>query len=217
MGEITLMKMEKKNLEIIYVGDPMCSWCWGIAGELERLRAAHAGHADFALILGGLRPGGTETNKELGSFLAHHWKQVTELSGQPIVHKILENDGFIYDTEPPSRAVRVVRELDSSREFDFFKAVQEAFYVRNLDTNEVETYLQLCDEFKLDRDRFVELYHSEEMKAATRKDFALAARFGIRSFPTVMLRVGGEFHMLARGYATFEQMDREIRESIEVA
>jgi putative protein-disulfide isomerase len=111
----------------------------------------------------------------------------------------------------------VVRELDSSREFDFFKAVQEAFYVRNLDTNEEETYLELCDDFKLDRQRFLELYRSEEMKAATRNDFAMSAKFGIRSFPTVLLRVGGEYHMLARGYAKFEHMDVEIKETIALA
>lgn len=209
--------MNKKNLEIIYVGDPMCSWCWGIAGELERLRTAHADKADFTLLLGGLRPGGTDTNKEMASFLEHHWKQVTKLSGQPINYKILENEDFIYDTEPPSRAVRVVRELDSTREFEFFSAVQEAFYVRNLDTNDIETYLGLCDEFNFDRERFTALFQSEKMKAATRNDFAQAASIGIRSFPTVLLRVGEEYHMLARGFSKFEQMDLEIRETLETA
>jgi putative protein-disulfide isomerase len=209
--------MSDSSMEIIYVGDPLCSWCWGIAGELQRLRERYVGQASFTLVLGGLRPGGTETNREIGSFLAHHWKQVTEFTGQPISHEILKNEDFIYDTEPPSRAVRVVRELDSMREFDFFKAVQEAFYVRNRDTNKEETYLELCDEFGLDASRFLALFHSDELKKATRDDFAMSAKFGIRSFPTVLLRLGGEFHMLARGYARFEDMDREIQETLSLA
>ena len=40
---------------IIYIGDPMCSWCWGIAPELDRLQAWTT--LPFDVVVGGLRPG----------------------------------------------------------------------------------------------------------------------------------------------------------------
>ena len=44
--------------EIIYVGDPMCSWCWGISPALNRLQvAARRDGIPYRIIMGGLRPG----------------------------------------------------------------------------------------------------------------------------------------------------------------
>ena len=47
--------------ELIYVGDPMCSWCWGMAPALQAF-AAHALQQElaFSVVLGGLRPGGAD-------------------------------------------------------------------------------------------------------------------------------------------------------------
>ena len=201
--------------KIVYVGDPLCSWCWGIAEELEMLRNAWQGKAEFQIVLGGLRPGGTETiGGKMGHFLARHWSQVSRLSGQPISHGMLENKNFIYDTEPPCRAIRVVRALDSRKEFAFFKAVQYAFYVRNRDTNELKTYLEICSDLSLDKNSFEERYKNKTLKLATQVDFNLARSMGVTSFPTVLLQLGSEIHVLARGYAKFADMDKELQETL---
>jgi putative protein-disulfide isomerase len=63
--------LQAQNLVIIYVGDPMCSWCYGFAPEITELKEKLTDY-EFKLVLGGLRPGGTETNADLGEFLAHH-------------------------------------------------------------------------------------------------------------------------------------------------
>ncbi|MFQ5523922.1 MAG: DsbA family protein, partial [Acidimicrobiia bacterium] len=39
--------------KLIYVGDPMCSWCWGFAPEIEDL----ADEYPVEVVVGGLRPG----------------------------------------------------------------------------------------------------------------------------------------------------------------
>ena len=48
-----------QNIEIIYVGDPMCSWCYGIAPELKKLKSHYdTKNIPFKIIVNGLRPGG---------------------------------------------------------------------------------------------------------------------------------------------------------------
>ena len=50
---------EGDKQEIIYVGDPMCSWCWGISPDLIKLRDHYReSQVAFRIVLGGLRPGG---------------------------------------------------------------------------------------------------------------------------------------------------------------
>ena len=122
---------ESKN-KLIYFGDPMCSWCWGIAGHLQKLKEEFSGELDFQVVLGGLRPGGGDLwNDEMKGFLREHWEHVETASGQPFNYNLLERDEFNYDTEPPSRAVRVIRDLAADKEFEFFKAIQGSFYAEN--------------------------------------------------------------------------------------
>ncbi len=64
---------QSEKQEIIYVGDPMCSWCWGISPALTELRDHFAKEKiAFKVIVGGLRPGGgdppTMTLKAIFSF-----------------------------------------------------------------------------------------------------------------------------------------------------
>ena len=112
---------------IIYIGDPMCSWCYGFAPEITKVKEQYK-QLDFKLILGGLRPGGTEKIQGMDMFLRHHWKEVNKKSGQPFSYEILKQKDFVYDTEPACRAVVVARELKPGIELDFFRAIQTQNY-----------------------------------------------------------------------------------------
>lgn len=61
-GEVTLR----------YIGDPMCSWCWGISSTLEELaRYCEQKGIGFTLTMGGLRAGGGDAwGRSSGSFYA---------------------------------------------------------------------------------------------------------------------------------------------------
>lgn len=194
---------------IIYVGDPMCSWCYGFAPEITKAKA-HYPEAQFKIVMGGLRPQGTETMKELGDFLKEHWEQVHEASGQPFSYDILKDKGFVYDTEPACRATVVAREMNHEVELDFFKAVQHLFYVENKNPAEVENYASIVKKFGLDLDKFTSLFSSEEMKNKTKEDFALASQMGVRGFPAVVVSHNGELHLVCKGYMKAELLIANI-------
>ena len=41
--------------EIIYIGDPMCSWCYAFSPVIQRLFEKHKDESKMSLVLGGLR------------------------------------------------------------------------------------------------------------------------------------------------------------------
>lgn len=109
--------------KIIYFGDPLCSWCYGFGPEITKV-ADHYKHTfDFELVMGGLRPYGTERMSDLSGMLRHHWKQVHQRSGASFQYDILDHQSFIYDTEPPSRAVVAIKRIAPDEEFSFFKEI----------------------------------------------------------------------------------------------
>jgi len=100
---------------LIYFADPMCSWCWGFAPVIEAIRQRFGDALPIRLMMGGLRPGTTKPLDEAGKrTIREHWEHVHEATGQPFDFRFFEREGFIYDTEPASRAVVVVRRSCSS-------------------------------------------------------------------------------------------------------
>ena len=189
----------------------MCSWCWGISEVIEQLRNRYQSQMRFKLVLGGLRPGETEPlNDNQVAFLDNRWREVAAATGQPFNHSILQNRSFVYDTEPPSRAVRTADALQPGIAFPFFQAIQEAFYVHNKDTNNWQTYVDLCPQFGIQTSEFLPMYLSGGMFAATQEDFRLAVRLGVTSFPSVLMRIGKEYDQISMGYASFQDLCHEI-------
>lgn len=196
--------------EIIYIGDPMCSWCWGAAPELSKLQTENP-EIPFKIILGGLRPGTTAPMQaKQKKFLKTHWQEIQEMTGQPFDFKVLEREDFIYDTEPAARAVLSVRQLKPSLEFEFFKAIQYAFYAEGKDTNMLDTYLTLSRGFDIKPEEFEEVFTQRSIKAATLSEFDQSRSLGVMGFPTVLIRIEAKHKALARGYDTFENMQNRL-------
>lgn len=200
--------MSENNL--IYIADPMCSWCYGFSPEISRVVEVLGDQFNLRLVMGGLRPYNTETMKELGSFLSEHWHHVAEKSGQPFQYDLLTDHSFVYDTEPAARAVVVVRELQPAAEFSFFKLVQNAFYYENKNTNQVATYLPLVQQVGIEESAFIESFESAEMKAKVRRDFEQAAEWGISGFPSLIWQSGTKLNLLCRGYTDASILIKQI-------
>ena len=132
--------------------------------------------------MGGLRPFGKSTMESLGDFLKQHWQTVNLKTGQPFGYEILKDQGFIYDTEPPCRAIVTVREMEPTLEFEFFKLVQKAFYQENQNTNEKDIYLPIINSLGLDPLAFSVLFESKNIRDKTVLDFKQSASLGVRSF-----------------------------------
>jgi len=162
------------------------------------------------LVMGGLRPFNTEKAIDMADFLKEHWVEINKRTNQEFSYKILSDSTFIYDTEPAARAVVTARNMNSEIEFEFFKAVQIAFYKDNSNTNEIATYLQLADSFNLNKTEFETLFNSDKIKQETKADFQIASQMGVRGFPALVLKKGQQFISITNGYQTAEQIEKLI-------
>jgi putative protein-disulfide isomerase len=197
----------QNDLEFIYIGDPMCSWCWGFAPVLERMTEIY--EIPIRVVVGGLRPGpeAEELDERMARFLAHHWEQVEHASGQPFDHSFLERrDGWRYDTEIPAVGVVTMRELNRPETLPFHSRLQRAFYAEGIDITDMAEYPGLIDGFDVDPERFMELFASPEMKKAAWRDFTEARSLGANGFPTVVVRDGDEYGIVTRGYVDADRL-----------
>jgi putative protein-disulfide isomerase len=198
--------------EVVYFGDPMCSWCWGISSQLRRLHDWCLAEAiPFRLVMGGLRAGGGDAwDDRFRNFLRHHWEDVARSTGATFNTGLLDLDFFEYDTEPACRAVVAARMLGVVDELAFFSAVQRGFYVDNEDPKRPAFYAARCSAFGIAPGAFLEQFESDAAKSATRSDFASSRAARVTGFPTIALRTEGTLAVVATGYATFDDMRRTL-------
>ena len=127
-------------------------------------------------------------------------------------YQILDRKDITYDTEPACRAVVVIRSMDKTKEFEFFKLAQEAFYFHNKDLRQVENYYGILDVLNLDQTVFKQRFNSAEFKALVKKDFQRASDLGVNSFPTILLQIEDQISVLSRGYTTAKSLDKILKD-----
>ncbi|MDA0997764.1 MAG: DsbA family protein [Proteobacteria bacterium] len=192
---------------LLYFADPMCSWCWGFEPAMARIRELAAGKAQVQLFLGGLRPFTEKAMTEHSKAATReHWGHVHEASGQPFDFAFFERDGFVYDTEPPCRAVVAVRRLDPELAFPMLTHLHRAFYALNRDITDTETLTELAGEIGIPATDFQISFDDKATKEETLADFAYTHRTDIGGFPTLIGVADGKAALLTMGYQPFDNL-----------
>jgi putative protein-disulfide isomerase len=206
---------------LVYVGDPMCSWCYGFGVPLQKL-LQQLPDVPLAMVLGGLRA----YNKEvipaaLKDTLHHHWEEVTKRSGKPFGTGQFDREGYIYDTEPACRAVVTIRTHAAEHTLAMYHAVQHAFYAAGRDITQTsvlaDVWQELVDsktigDVNFSKDAFVAAFDSDSIKTQTRNDFAMVQQWGIRGFPALIAVVNGEAQQVANGYMEADEMLQRVQQ-----
>jgi putative protein-disulfide isomerase len=202
---------------LIYIADPMCSWCYGFGPELSRLLEGLP-DTPLDIVVGGLRAGNNEVmDPILKAKLLSHWRQVQEATGLPFCDDALAQEGFIYNTEPACRAVVAARILAPQATFAVFQAIQHAFYAEGLDVTQAEVLAQVAAEalskagFAIDAAGFQASWASEAAVSATEADFAQTKRWGVSGFPTLVLERGGKLDLVTSGYVKTEALVEQMQ------
>jgi putative protein-disulfide isomerase len=186
--------------KLIYVGDPMCSWCWGFAPEIEDLAKDYP----VEVVVGGLRPGPSSQvlDDRMADFLRTHWVEIGERTGQPFDVGFLDRrDEWSYDTEAPAVAITQLREMNEPATLDYFTTIQRAFYAEGLDVTDLDVLADLAAPFEVDRSSFRDLLATDEARKRAWGDFSRSRNWGISGFPALIGELPeNQLALLARGW-----------------
>lgn len=191
---------------LIYIMDPMCSWCWGFAPVIDALQVRFP-DLPLHLVAGGLRPGVTDPMQDAArQALAEHWQAVGQTSGQPLLTPDALPAGFIYNTEPACRALVVARQLNADRAWALVKSIQSAFYTNAQDVTQCAVLTDLAEQAGYSRSKFSKAFVAEAAQTAVVADFNRVADLGISGFPTLLAERNGMLALLSHGYQNAESI-----------
>jgi putative protein-disulfide isomerase len=209
----------EQRMKLIFVGDPMCSWCYGFGKEMSEIVQSMP-ELDVQVVVGGMAAGSTQVLDDAAKqFRLTHWARVEQMSGAVFNREaLMARQNFVYDTGPICRAVVTSRMIAPGVDVpEVFRAFQRAFYVDGLDTTDSSVLAGIgaqaiaAQGIAMTPDAFLEAFKSDEVIDATQDDFELTRRLGVRGFPSLFVEIDGKIGMLSSGYTTAAQVVRALK------
>jgi len=195
------------HARLLYVMDPMCSWCWGFAPVLEALteQAAAAG-VGLQLVLGGLRRDSVAVDAAARVRYLGYWQAVNASTGQMFNFEDGLPEGLVYDTEPACRALVTARSLAPELVWPLTQLIQRAFYTEGVDVTRASVLVDLAERAGIPRIVFAEAFDSAAQREATAADFSWTQDLGIAGFPTLLAENNGQLALLTNGYQPLDTL-----------
>jgi len=177
---------------LIYVHDPMCSWCWAFRPGLEQLRAGLPAGIGFARLLGGLAPDDEAPMAEpMRHYLQQTWRRIeTRVPGTRFNFAFWERCRPRRSTWPACRAVIAARAQAPGLEDAMIHAIQQAYYLDARNPSEKGTLVEIAGELGLDAPRFLRDLDDPTTQRSLEEEIALARSMGVDSFPSLVLEAG---------------------------
>lgn len=194
---------------LIYVYDPMCSWCWGYRETWLKLQAALGDKLAIEYRVGGLAPDSDEPMPiDMQQFLQQTWLRIEQQLGTPFNHEFWHTAKPRRSTYPACRAVIVARQHEKEQEMLY--AIQKAYYLNAQNPSDISTLAILAEQIGLEKSTFIKEIESENIHSLLMAEINQARSLPIQGFPSLVIENKGNFHAIPVNYLDWESTYQQI-------
>ncbi|WP_394131514.1 DsbA family protein [Shewanella maritima] len=199
-------------MRLLYVLDPMCSWCYAFQPELEALLAAHP-TANIEWIMGGLAPDSQHPmDDSLKQTIASYWHQIESKTQVSFNHDFWHLNTPYRSTYPACRAVISAEQLLPNSAQIMVKAIQSVYYLDAKNPSLEATLINCANAIGLDENQFVEVFKSDETEQHLQQHLQLTRQLQVRGFPALFyIDEENRAHPVAMGFSQFADLERNLR------
>lgn len=195
--------------KLIYVYDPMCSWCWGFRETWLKLQAAIGDKLAIEYKVGGLAPDSDEPmRKEMQQFLQQTWQRIEQQLGTPFNHEFWHTAQPRRSTYPACRAVLVARQQNKEQEMLY--AIQKAYYLDAQNPSDISTLASLAEQIGLEKNAFLKEIESEKINSLLMDEINQARNLPIQGFPSLVLENKGLYAAVPVNYRDWQSTYQQI-------
>lgn len=197
---------------LIYVHDPMCSWCWGFAETWQAISEKINDDLPIVRLLGGLAPDSDESMpEEMQQMLQQTWRHIEQvIPGKKFNFEFWSKCTPRRSTYPACRAVIAAREQGEQYDELMTSRIQKAYYQQARNPSDDTTLIDLAEDIGLDRERFAIELQAEATNIRLLREISTARAMGVNGFPSVLLQIDNQIRRISTDYNDARAMLAEI-------
>lgn len=183
--------MSKINL--YYVTDPLCSFCWAFEPTLRKFRYEYANYIDHDLtVMGGMIENWETYNGDGANGIqtavdvAEHWRKVGDFTRMPIDGRVWLDEP-IASSYPSSKVYQIIRRDFPDKADLFLRKLRERVMLHNQDISKSSVLAILLEDLGFDSRPVLSAAESFEGRSLLSSDLSLASALSATGFPTVVL------------------------------
>jgi predicted DsbA family dithiol-disulfide isomerase len=211
-GAASAPEATEKPVKIVYFTDPICSACWGIEPQLRRMKMEYGQAIEIEYCMGGLLPrwegfNGGGISKPADVY--HHWEEVSQYYGMPMVGDVWLNDP-LPSSYPPSIAFKAAQMQDHDKAILFLRRLREMVFIEAKNITRPELIADAAAWAGLD----VKQLEADSKGAAVQlfeQDLLKARQWGVRGFPTVFFTDAQGNRLTIYGVRGYEEFEGNIK------
>jgi len=202
---------------LIYVHDPMCSWCWGFEPVRAQLFAALDGRIPIRRLVGGLAPDSdAPMPAEMRLGLQQTWRHIQQaIPGTEFNFDFWCKCAPRRSTYPANRAVIAARRQGEEYDQPMTNRIQRAYYLEARNPSDNETLIDLSADIGLDAGRFAEQLVDATTEQMLMTEIHSTRAMGINSFPSLALARDSGLDYIGLNYTDARAMLAQIEALIE--
>jgi len=206
-------------MEIIYVFDVLCGWCFGFSPVMQEFYKKHP-DLKFTVISGGLVTGsrvGPMSN--MASYIEKAIPGLEKTTGVKVGEEFkrqLKLGVRIQNSLTPAIALCILKEMLPDKQVQLAHALQQIYFVAGKDLENEDTYAEVAKSFDLDEVEFRRKMADPRYENMATGEFEQAQKWGITGFPAVILNRGDSLIAISNGYTTFSELEKRLENAKEM-
>jgi putative protein-disulfide isomerase len=187
---------------LIYVHDPMCSWCWGFEPTRKIIFETVADRMQIRRMVGGLAPDSDQPMPEsMRLMLQQTWQRIEQsIPGTRFNYAFWDECSPRRSTYPANRAVIAAREQGESFDPVMTARIQQAYYLEAKNPSDNSVLVELAADIGLDVERFAARLESDALQRQLLVEIEGTRAMGINSFPSLAVHRDGILRHIGLSY-----------------
>lgn len=193
---------------LVYIHDPMCSWCWGFARSYRELMAALPQSVKVVRLLGGLAADSSEAMPmEMQQYLEKTWKNIeATIPGTRFNYDFWTRCRPRRSTWPACRAVIAARQQGLHYDLAMTSAIQQGYYLKAKNPSDDSTLIEFAGELGLDTDSFSGMLNAKSTQLQFEQEMMMSRRLGVQGFPALVVQNGNSTQAIQLDYTNVATM-----------
>lgn len=218
-SQVTQKPDKLDKTKIVYVFDPICTWCYGFSEVITAYHKNNKDKFEFDVVSGGMITGERVGSiNDVAPFLKTAYNRVENTTGikfgQAYLNK-LQVGTTVLNSLPPSIALAVFQEELPQHSFEFAKAIQKAIYFDGVEPENVEDFADYAVKLGYSsKSAFVKKVKEEKYLKVAQNNFQKARSLNATSYPTILIEKNGTYQIVSSGYVSYDELESKMLKAL---